>query len=184
MIDIRFLLRWAGEPPLLYGLRVICEGTVSFPQPYNRCLLQLLTELPRDPEEPERAVELKITNNDSNEYAAQERKTEEHIAEANPNNPAHTLLRTSSECFEITGPEGKHLCMAYEPLRDPLWIYEDRFKSGTIPLRLVKVYLYIILEALDYLHTECKLVHTGMYSPSKLPTIPHLSHDILCRSKF
>ena len=126
-------------------------------------LLQLLTQLSRDPEEPERAVALKITNNNCNEYAAQERKTEEHIAEANPNNPAHVLLRTSSECFEITGPEGKHLCMACEPLRDPLWIYQDRFKSGKIPLPLVKIHLSILLEALDYLHTECNLVHTGMY---------------------
>ena len=163
MIDIRFLSKWAGEPPLLYGLRVICGGTVASTQPYNRCLLQWLTEPSRDPEDPERAVALKITNNDSNQYAAQERKTEEHIAEADPNNPAHALLRTSLECFEITGLEGKHLCMAYEPLRDPLWIYQDRFKSGTIPLPLVKVHLYILLEALGYLHTECKLVHTGMY---------------------
>ena len=133
-----------------------------------QCLLQLLTELSRDPEAPERVIALKITNNNSNEYAAEELKTEEHIAKANPSHRSRELLRTSSESFEITGPEGKHLCMAYEPLREPLWIYRDNFEGDMIPLPLVKLHFWIILHALDYLHTECKLVHTGMYFSNQI----------------
>ncbi|KAE8349566.1 CMGC protein kinase [Aspergillus coremiiformis] len=87
-------------------------------------------------EEPEGAVALKIIDNDS-QRAEEEREIEEHIAKANQTHRGPTVLRTSIECFEIDGPGGRHLCLAYEPMREPL-------------------------DWLDYLHTECKVVHTDL----------------------
>ncbi|KAM5457359.1 hypothetical protein MaudCBS49596_000554 [Microsporum audouinii] len=89
--------------------------------------------------EPETLVALKITNTNSR-TAGEERDIEDHIAKADPSHRGRALFRTSSECFEIAGPEGKHLCLAYEPMREPMWLYQKRFKDGRIPLPLVKTY--------------------------------------------
>ncbi|KAM5488548.1 hypothetical protein McanCB56680_000431 [Microsporum canis] len=115
--------------------------------------------------EPETLVALKITNTNSR-TAGEERDIEDHIAKADPSHRGRALFRTSSECFEIAGPEGKHLCLAYEPMREPMWLYQKRFKDGRIPLPLVKTYVRLFLTGLDYLHSECKIVHTGEALPS------------------
>lgn len=40
--------------------------------------------------------------------------------------------------FEVTGPEGKHMCLVYEPMREPFWIFQRRFIDHNVPLPLVK----------------------------------------------
>ncbi|EPS34067.1 hypothetical protein PDE_09029 [Penicillium oxalicum 114-2] len=64
--------------------------------------------------------------------------------------------------FEVSGPEGKHLCLVYEPMREPLWIFQTRFVDRKIPLPIAKAYIYFLLVGLNYLHSECKAVHTGI----------------------
>lgn len=112
--------------------------------------------------QPENVVALKIINN--NRQSAEEREIEERIATADVSHGGRSIFRTYSEYFEITGPHhGRHLCLAYEPMREPLWLFRRRFKDGTIPLGLVKIYIKVLLMGLDYLHTKCKIVHTGMF---------------------
>ncbi|KAK9235618.1 kinase-like domain-containing protein [Lipomyces kononenkoae] len=110
--------------------------------------------------EPESVVALKITN--TNSHTADEREIEEHIAKTDPSHCGYPLFRTSSECFEVTGLEGRHLCLAYEPMREPIWLFQRRFKNGMIPLPIVKTYVLFLLAGLDYLHTECRVVHTDL----------------------
>ncbi|PLB43367.1 protein kinase [Aspergillus steynii IBT 23096] len=110
--------------------------------------------------DPEAAVALKITN--SNQNAEDEREIEACIANTDPSHHGHPFLRTSSECFEIEGPEGKHLCFAYEPLREPLWLFRRRFVDEKIPFPIIKLYIRFLLAGIDYLHTKCKIVHTDL----------------------
>ena len=46
-------------------------------------------------------------------------------------------------------------------MREPLWILQKRFVNQTLPLPIAKAYIYILLNGLDYLHSTCKVVHTG-----------------------
>ncbi|KKZ65630.1 hypothetical protein EMCG_08537 [[Emmonsia] crescens] len=112
--------------------------------------------------ESESLVALKIANARTDTDDADEWQMEEHIAKANPSHRGRPIFRTSSECFEVTSSGGKHLCLAYEPMREPIWLFQRRFKNGTIPLPLVKTYILLLLAGLDYLHTECKVVHTDL----------------------
>lgn len=105
---------------------------------------------------------LKISNRNY-EVPQEEYDTEQIIAKTDPSHRGHCLLRTASDYFVLDGPNGKHSCLAYEPLREPLWLYQTRFVSGKIPLVLVKLYTTMFLTALDYLHTDCKIVHTGEF---------------------
>ncbi|KAE8366750.1 CMGC protein kinase [Aspergillus caelatus] len=112
-------------------------------------------------DEPEGVVALKIANTNSH-IADNECAIEQYIAGKDSSHRGLAVLRTSSECFEITGPEGRQVCLAYEPMREPLWLFRRRFNDGMIPLPLLKAYIRILLVGIDYLHTECKTVHTDL----------------------
>ncbi|OGM45108.1 protein kinase domain protein [Aspergillus bombycis] len=114
-----------------------------------------------DEDEPEGVVALKIANTNSRAGDVA-RATEQYIAEKDPSHRGRAVLRTSSESFEITGPEGRHVCFAYEPMREPLWLFRRRFKDDMIPLPIIKIYIQILLAGIDYLHTDCKTVHTDL----------------------
>lgn len=68
----------------------------------------------------------------------------------------------------MTGPEGSHVRLVYEPMREPLWLFQRRCKGGKLSLPLLKVYLTFLLRGLDYLHSECHVVHIGMLWPRNI----------------
>lgn len=104
---------------------------------------------------------LKITNGQSSEEPHHERDIEECIARQSPSHRGRAIIRTFLESFDIAGPEGKHVCLVYEPMREPIWILQKRFINQRLPLPIAKAYIFILLAGLDYLHTECNIVHTG-----------------------
>jgi serine/threonine-protein kinase SRPK3 len=71
------------------------------------------------------------------------------------------FVRTLLDSFSLQGPDCMHSCLVFQPLREPLWMTQTRFKTGTIPPEILKVVLHMILHGLDYLHTECQVIHTG-----------------------
>ena len=109
----------------------------------------------------EQIAALKIINSNNADDTPQE--IESHITQQNPEHRGRVILRTYVDDFEITGPKGKHTCLVYEPMREPLWILQRRFVDRNLPLPLAKAYIYFLLVGLDYLHSECKVIHTGQY---------------------
>ncbi|CEL08828.1 Putative Protein kinase [Aspergillus calidoustus] len=84
------------------------------------------------------------------------------MTQQNPEPRGRVILRTCLDDFEVTGPEGKHVCLVYEPMREPLWISQRRFVNDRLPLSIAKAYIYFLLVGLDYLHSECRVVHTDL----------------------
>lgn len=72
---------------------------------------------------------LKINNTRSPEISNRERDIEEPIAQQDPPHPGHVFNRTWLESFVVEGPEGNHLCLVYERMREPLCILPYRFVS-------------------------------------------------------
>jgi hypothetical protein len=54
-------------------------------------------------------------------------------------------------------------------MKEPFSIFQRRFENRAIPIPYIKLYLMMLLKSLDYLHTSCKIAHTGM--PSILPVV-------------
>lgn len=104
---------------------------------------------------------LKIINSNNADNARHEKEIERHIIQQNSEHRGRVILRTHLDDFEVTGPEGKHMCLVYEPMREPLWILQRRFVDRKLPLPIAKAYIYFLLVGLDYLHSECKVIHTG-----------------------
>jgi serine/threonine protein kinase len=107
-------------------------------------------------------VALKISDNNTR-FAGREREVEEHISTADPSHPGRSVMRTLLDSFEIKGPEGSHSCLVYPPMREPLSMYQQRFDNGKMPLPLIKTYIRALLIGLDYLHKNCRIVHTGKF---------------------
>ncbi|GES59032.1 protein kinase [Aspergillus terreus] len=110
----------------------------------------------------EHTVALKIINSNNVDDARHEKEIEDHITQQSPEHRGRVILRTRLDDFEVAGPAGKHMCLVYEPMREPLWILQRRFVDRQLPLPLAKAYIYFLLVGLDYLHTECKVVHTDL----------------------
>ena len=100
------------------------------------------------------------------------------------------ILRTPIDDFEVESSTGTHLCLVFEPMREPLWLFRRRFGEDKVTrplLPLFKAYLYILLEGLDFLHSESHMVHTGRWHLVTMVLIidrcPHSSTSwvILCQ---
>jgi len=75
------------------------------------------------------------------------------------------FVRAAIDDFTIIGPTGAtHLCLVYEAMREPLSQFQQRLASHRIPPQLLKVYVEFILQGLEYLHTDCQIIHTGLFS--------------------
>ncbi|KAL3477218.1 kinase-like domain-containing protein [Aspergillus californicus] len=81
---------------------------------------------------------------------------------------------------DLYHPGGRHICMVFDPLCEPLWMLKHRFKGKTIPIDVLKAVSKVILEGLRYLHTECHIIHTDLKSDNILMALgnPAILHSI------
>lgn len=59
------------------------------------------------------------------------------------------------------GPANDHVCLVFEPLREPVWVVMRRFIGNSIPPELLKLMALVLLHGYDYLHETCRVIHTG-----------------------
>lgn len=71
-------------------------------------------------------------------------------------------LRTVLESFEVQNQSEKHLCLVHAPMRETLSTFQRRIAEGCIPSDLLKPLLRFPLIGLDYLHTICHIINTGI----------------------
>ena len=105
-------------------------------------------------------IKVAAAGRNDHEGARHERQIASHLRKS-CSHEGCALVRHVLNDFEIENAEGKFLGLVYEPLREPLYIFQSRMPEGTIPPSLLKAYIWTFLKALDHLHTECHIIHTG-----------------------
>ncbi|KAL3482074.1 kinase-like protein [Aspergillus californicus] len=113
----------------------------------------------------EKYVALKINSSShhSRENAAQaELDTLRHISEANPQHKGWGFIRRPLDSFILEHGLARYLTIVFEPLRETLWIYRKRFIGDVIPSDVLKILLQMVLHGLDYLHSDCHVIHTDL----------------------
>ncbi|KAL3419978.1 serine/threonine-protein kinase SRPK3 [Phlyctema vagabunda] len=79
--------------------------------------------------------------------------------------PGFAFVRAAIDDFIATGPTGAtHLCLVFEAMREPLSQFQHRLVGDCIPPQLLKVYVDFMLQGLEYLHSDCQIIHTGLCS--------------------
>lgn len=97
--------------------------------------------------------------------ARSELETLRILSKTNPHHKGWWFVRHILDSFTLNSSSGKdHLSIVFEPLREPLWIYQQRFAGGVIPSDVLKLMLQMILHGLDYIHSECHIIHIGLLS--------------------
>ncbi|KAL4797683.1 kinase-like domain-containing protein [Aspergillus venezuelensis] len=79
-------------------------------------------------------------------------------------------IRSLTDSFDINGAEHKHRCFVHPPLFESVWAFLHRNPIGRLPVPLLAVTLKRLFQALDYLHTECCLIHTDISATNLLFT--------------
>lgn len=70
-------------------------------------------------------------------------------------------VRTSLDSFFIVGPTGgHHLCISHQPMGMNMNELRRAF-GGRLPKSIFKIVMINILLAVDFLHTEARVIHTG-----------------------
>ena len=110
-----------------------------------------------------RYVAIKVTNcfKGDRKSADEELQISQHISKVRSNHEGRSYIRLIRDSFKIRGPFGEHLCMVFEPLREPLWLLGRHLGSVGLPPTVLKAFVRLILQGLDFLHSECHIIHTG-----------------------
>ncbi|KAG6315260.1 hypothetical protein E4U22_007998 [Claviceps purpurea] len=84
------------------------------------------------------------------------------ISSANPSHEGVKHIRVLLDVFDLQGEYGTHACLIFEPMGETLYQFQRGLPGARFQLRHFKAYMYMLLQALDYLHTECRLIHTDI----------------------
>lgn len=72
------------------------------------------------------------------------------------------FVRTALDSFQIGPVGGLYQFLVHRPLGISLYDLRTQFTAKLLPEKLLKMTLLHVLLALDYLHTEAGIIHTGM----------------------
>ncbi|KAJ6103114.1 hypothetical protein N7486_005541 [Penicillium sp. IBT 16267x] len=84
------------------------------------------------------------------------------IEGAHRNHPGRKYVRSLLDSFDVTGPEDQHRCLVHPPLWESVLAFLHRNPVQRLPTPVLAVTLHRLFLALDYLHTECKIIHTDI----------------------
>ncbi|KAG8191660.1 hypothetical protein JTE90_016450 [Oedothorax gibbosus] len=111
-----------------------------------------------------RFVALKVVKSASHytETALDEIKLLRAVRESDPDNSFREKVVQLLDDFKISGVNGTHVCMVFEVLGHNLLKLIIRSNYQGIPLANVKLIIQQVIEGLDYLHKQCKIIHTDI----------------------
>ena len=84
-----------------------------------------------------------------------------HLMKVQSKHPGRNHIRIALDAFSLQGPNGEHHCLVYEPMLESAQDLLRRNSSGRFTEDLLRVFLQHLLSALDYLHSDAHLIHTG-----------------------
>lgn len=65
------------------------------------------------------------------------------------------------DSFEVAGPHGPHFCLVHTPLGMSLYDLKMRARDKVFSKDVLRSSVRQLLAALDYLHNEAHVIHTG-----------------------
>ena len=83
------------------------------------------------------------------------------IAKGPKSHPGRQAVRSVLDSFHVDGIGEQHRCLVHSPLGDNLSDFLRRNPVRRLPRPILAFVLHRLFLALDYLHRECHVIHTG-----------------------
>ena len=111
-----------------------------------------------------RHVALKVVKSDGHytETALDEIQLLQRVVTSSPSHAGRCHVVGLVDNFRHTGPNGSHVCMVFEVLGENLLGLIKRYQHRGVPQPIVKQIAKQVLLGLDYLHNECRIIHTDL----------------------
>ena len=95
---------------------------------------------------------------------AQEIEVYSHLRSIQSNHAGRTCLRPLNGVFHVQNPDGRrHTCLVHPPLGISVDQLTSLLPDGVMSSSMIRTTIRKILAALDFLHTEAQVIHTGEY---------------------
>lgn len=85
-----------------------------------------------------------------------------HLGTVTTKNPGALLVRELLDSFKAIGPAGEHQCLVHEPLGFSMETLRQLSPGRKLPEPFLRAFLIHLLQALDFLHTDAKMIHAGI----------------------
>lgn len=85
----------------------------------------------------------------------------EHLSRLNPSHVGSAYIRGLYDTFELSNPCGVYQCLVHPPMHMSINKLRMRARSCRLSEPLLKQTLICLLQALDFLHSEANIVHSG-----------------------
>jgi serine/threonine protein kinase len=111
-----------------------------------------------------RHVALKVVKSDGHytETALDEIQLLQRVVTSSPSHAGRCHVVGLVDNFRHSGPNGSHVCMVFEVLGENLLGLIKRYQHRGVPQPIVKQIAKQVLLGLDYLHNECRIIHTDL----------------------
>ncbi|KAI1179515.1 serine threonine protein kinase, CMGC group [Nemania sp. FL0916] len=84
------------------------------------------------------------------------------ISTSATNHRGRGAVRELLDSFDVTGPDGQHRCLVHPPLWESVLTFLHRNPVRRLPAPVLAFVLHRLFLALDFLHTECQIIHTDI----------------------
>lgn len=91
---------------------------------------------------------------------------------ANSTHPGRKHVARMLDTFQHQGPNSKHICLVFELLGATISQQTKAAKSLRLPYQMTKHIAIQVLEALDFIHMECGVIHTDIQPSNVLIELP------------
>ncbi|KAL2212720.1 serine threonine protein kinase, CMGC group [Sarocladium strictum] len=84
------------------------------------------------------------------------------ISDYTAKHPGRGAVRSLLDSFDVSGPNGTHRCLVHPPLGESITTFLHRNPLARLPAPVLAFLLRRLFQALDFLHTECQVIHTDI----------------------
>ncbi|KAI5460903.1 CMGC protein kinase [Mariannaea sp. PMI_226] len=111
-------------------------------------------------------VAIKILNH--NQSLTSEQNIHERLIEGNSNHFGHSIVGTANAALTFESPQGKtHVGLILDLFRETWYAFRYRLNgqdyiTTELGLLFAKLHMRLVLEGLDYMHSECHMIHTDL----------------------
>ncbi|KAK7972702.1 kinase-like protein [Apiospora saccharicola] len=83
-----------------------------------------------------------------------------HISSSVVKHPDREAVRNLLDSFDVAGPDGSHRCLVHPPLWESALTFLHRNPVRRLPSPVLAFILRRLFLAMDFLHSECQIIHT------------------------